>query len=210
MTAKESSPASGELQPLTFVPVPADPTVAVYRALVEDRSAPRSPVFALTVTIDASALDQYEAEFLTFLREMRAAFTILPGPPPADGVPVDGQPFDRGTQIQLAADLVSVDGEEPAAVAVTVATATGSDLTGQPPPQGVGDFRINPHGKDHHWISHHGLRTGTVTPRQGEGSISPPRTPVWVGRPGTLYAKEIDVHSDKGLGYNFDGGFVGP
>lgn len=212
MTYQPSDLPAMELQPLDFKPIQRDGPVTVYEALVMGDKASGSPVYALTVSIASSDFREAEKEFLGFLSQTRAAFAILPEPESDEGVPDDDEPFDIRAQIAIEPRLVTIDREGIVGVAVTVQIAIENDLAADSEAVVANDFTVGPHHKNQYWYAHK-LKRATCTPTGGSGTIRAPKgkaIPVSLGHPGSLKAKEVIVHSDKGLNYNFSAGFDGP
>jgi hypothetical protein len=147
---------------------------------------------------------------------MRASFRLLTKLDPSGSEPddelseldssedePDDESSDIGTQIQIEASLVSITGPEPAGVAVIVRTSLGpSD-------------HVGPHNNNHYWLTKakKGYSDATVAPNSGNGQIWKPKgKAIYVDRynKGHLTAGKVNVHSDKGMDYNFDGSFSGP
>jgi hypothetical protein len=212
MTNQSSDLPEVELKSLDFRPIQGNGPVTVYQALVVGDKASGSPVFALTASIASSDFHEMEKEFLGFLSQTRAAFAILPEPESGEGEPDDDEPFDIRTQIAIEPKLITIDREGIVGVAVTVQIAIGNDLAVTAEADAVRDFKAGPHNKDQYWYAHK-LKRATCTPTGGSGTIRAPKgkaIPVSLGYPGSLKAKEVIVHSDKGLNYNFSAGFDGP
>ena len=209
----------GQLTPLHFELDHDDGREAVYRAVVKDETAPRSPEYALMVTVDSSIRQDAEPQLQTFLDGMMGGFVLLPEPVPEDGGPDDGQPFDIGTQIQFEPRLLSLEGAGPVGVAVTVETPTGIGQApiGSDPASGTATepgrlYRVGPN-QDHNWYARGNNRfTATVRPRSGYGTIRNPVTPVDAGGTYRLTASRVIVHGDPpaGMTYALTGSFNGP
>src|SRR6266487_4292406 len=205
MTYQPSDLSAMEFQSLDFKPIQGNGPVTVYQALVMGDKASGSPVYALTVSIASSDFRESEKEFLGFLSQTRAAFAILPEPESGEGEPDDDEPFDIRTQIAIEPQLITIDREGIVGVAVTVQIAIGNDLAAASKVEAVRDFKAGPHNKDQYWSAHK-LKKATCTPTGGSGTIRAPKgkaIPVSLGYPGGLKAKEVIVHSDKGMNYNF-------
>jgi hypothetical protein len=209
----------GPLQPLQFELERDDGRAAVYQAVVKDETAPRSPVYALRVTVASSIRKDSGPQLETFLGGMMAAFALLPEPVPEDDGPDDGEPFDIRTQIQFAPALVSLDGAGPVGVAMAVQTMTGigqapsgSDPAGGTAPEGLRLYKVPPN-QDHYWYTPHKQRfTATVKPRSGYGTIGNPVSNVAAGGTYHLTSAVVIVHGNPpaGMTYLFGGTFNGP
>ena len=189
----------GMLQPVSFKPISDDGRVARYQALVEDQTAPGSPVFAVTLTIASSIQLEAPTKLKAFLSQMKASFVLLPEPPPDDGGPSDDEPLDLKTQLLIEVSLASSGGTGPVGVAVTVQTTTGivPAPTGSKPAGGVA-MSIVPAGLDDYWQVRpkHSFRAN-VTPSFGKGTIRNPVTLVVEGRTSSLTARQVIVHADR-------------
>lgn len=212
MTDQPSDLPAMDPQPLDFNPIQREGPVTAFQALVMGDKASGSPVFALTVSIASSDFSEMEKEFLGLLGKTRAAFAILPEPESDEGEPDDDEPFDIRTQIAIEPRLLTIDRKGIVGVAVTVQIAIDNDLATDSEVEAAQDFKAGPHKKDQYWYAHK-LKRGTCTPTGGSGTIRAPKgkaIPVSLGHPNGLKAKEIIVHSDKGMNYNFSAGFDGP
>lgn len=212
MTYQTSDLPAMEPQPLDFKPIQRDGPVTVYEALVKGDKASGSPVYALTVSIASSDFREAEKEFLGFLDQTRAAFAILPEPESDEGEPDDDEPFDIRTQIAIEPRLVTIDREGIVGVTATVQIVVANDLAANPEVEVVALASVGPRHKNQYWYAHK-LKRGTCTPIGGSGTIRAPKgkaIPVSLGHPNGLKAKEVIVHSDKGMNYTFSAGFDGP
>jgi hypothetical protein len=205
----------GKLQPLSFQLVADDGQAALYEALVADGKAPGSPVFAVTVTVASSVRREAGKELEASLSEMKAAFVLLPEPPPGNGGPGDEEPFDISTQMQIELRLASFDGAGPVGVAVTVETTTGivPAPVGSDPDVGTaaeGDLpRTVGAGLDDYWHAYPDQRfTATVKPSAGQGTIRNPQANVYTGGTYYLTAKAVIVHAaQRAMTYSLTGSF---
>lgn len=222
MTSQENCPdkenAQVDLRPLEFHEVEDKDGKSVYRALVDDRNAPGKPVYALTVTTASPGKDkEAKAELDAFLEAMQAGF-VLTAPNP-DEDPCDDQepdPFDIGTQTQIEADLVQLRTLKGTfGVTVVVQTAVDGDGTNveevaaAPAPGALIPFRATvQRGKEHTYTAVQGLKTATVTARQGSGFIRKPRKNITAGGgPRSLTASRVIVHGITTCVYDFVGRF---
>ena len=151
---------------------------------------------------------------------MKAAFVLLPEPPPDDGGPDVEQPFDIETQAKIEFRLASFTGPEPAGIALTVVTTVGPGSA--PAGSAMRDTRGGPTihtdlphhlgaGQSHYWHSNSDSSfTAFVTPSIGDGTLSSDKKkPIALhqGQPSSMSGKEVTVTaSDKGsMTYNFTG-----
>jgi hypothetical protein len=189
----------GTLQPLRFTLISDDGHAARYEALVEDQTAPGSPVFAVTVTIASSIQLQAPTELQTLLSQMKASFVLLPEPPPDNGGPSADEPFDLKTQLLIEVSLASSGGTGPVGVAVTLETTTGivPAPTGSNPGDGVGQNTV-PADLDDYWqVRPKNSFRANVTPSIGKGTIRNPVIPVAEDRTSSLTARQVIVHADR-------------
>jgi hypothetical protein len=191
---------------------------SVCRALVDDSEAPGQPVYALTVTTASPGEDEKaKAELGAFLDEMRAGF-VLTAPNP-DEAPCDDKepkPFDIETQTQIEFALIrlrTLSGTFGVTVVVQTAvdgdSSTAEEIAAEPAPGRLIQFRatVQP-GKEHTYTAIGGLRTATVTARQGSGYIRSPIKHVAAGGGSrSLRARRVIVHGSTFMVYDFVGRF---
>ena len=119
-----------KLQPLDFRLLLDDGKAAVYQALTVDYEHPGVPVYTVTVTIASAVRREAEKQLQAFLGEMKAAFALLPEPPPDDDPPDDKDEFDIETQMRIELNLVSIRGlkdDELVGVVAIVETTIGPE-----------------------------------------------------------------------------------
>jgi hypothetical protein len=221
----EQYPVS-KLEPLDFRLLNDDDKAAVYQAMTVDYEHPRLPVYTVTVTIASAVRRAEEEQLQSFLSEMKAAFSLLPEPPPDDDSPDDEDPFDIETQMRIELNLISIRGlkdDELVGVSAIVETTigpeggtSGSDVADEAAVRAVAPNTIPPGGKDHYWWAFCNRQlNGMVTPSGGTGTMRQWKKDqgkkVSLGNPGTLKnVRQIIVHSAYGMAYAFGGTFNGP
>ena len=222
MTSQENCPdienPQVDLRPLPFHLIEDKDGKSVFQALVDDGDAPGKPVYALTVTTASPGDDKKaKADLAAFLEEMRAGF-VLTAPNP-DEDPCDDQepePFNIGTQMQIEPDLVQLRTLKGTfGVTVVVQTAVDGDSTTaeevatEPAPSAlIGPRATVLQGKEHTYTAVQGLKTATVTARQGSGYIRRPRKDITAGGgPRSLTASRVIVHGVTYCVYDFVGRF---
>jgi len=220
MTSQENCPdienPQVDLHPLQFKIEDKDGK-SVCQALVDDSEAPGQPVYALTVTTASPGDEKAKAELDAFLHEMRAGF-VLTAPNP-DEAPCDDrepEPFDVNTQTQIEFDLIqlrTLRGTFGVTVVVQTAvdghSSTAEEIPAAPAPGGLIQYRatVQP-GKEHTYAAIGGLRTATVTARQGSGYIRSPIKDIAAGyRSRSLRARRVIVHGYTFMVYDFAGRF---
>lgn len=211
-----NDPVKEQLQPLGFELISNDGHSASYEALVEVDKAPGSPVFAVTVTLASSVLSQAEKEVLDLLGGMKAAFVVLPAPPPDSGGSGDEEAFDINEQLLIEIGLASYGGTGPVGVNVTIETVTGvvplpigSAPVGGPVihidlPNTIGA------GLDDYWGAKPNQSfTATVEITMGEGTVRNPLQSVYAVN--TYYAagRQVIVHAGArhSMSYSMSGNF---
>lgn len=206
-----------DLGPLDFREVESKDGTSVFVALVDQTKAPGGPTFSLTVTTASPGDEEAKAELDSFLTEMQAGFVLTapyPDEPPCDDE--EPAPFDIGTQTQIEADLVrlgTLKGTFGVTVVVQTAADGHSDTVEQVPvaaaPGALIPFRATvQRGKEHTYTARQGLKTATVTARQGSGYIASPRKYITAGgKPRSLRARRVTVHGYTLVVYDFVGGF---
>ena len=119
-----------DLQPLNFKPVPSDPRLIAYQALIKS-PAPGIPMFSLTVTAASPGDDQQaERDLQSLLSNMRAGVLVADGGPVEDP-PDDPEPFNPDTEIEIKAELVeSGTTERTFGVIMVIQTAVDSGTEG--------------------------------------------------------------------------------
>jgi hypothetical protein len=222
MTSQENCPdienPQVDLRSLQFRKIEDKGGKSVFRALVDDSEAPGQPVYALTVTTASPGEDEKaKAELDAFLDELRAGF-VLTAPNP-DEAPCDDkepEPFHIKTQTQIEFDLIrlrTLKGTFGVTVVVQTAVdgdpSTAEEIAAAPAPGQPILYRDTVlAGKEHTYTAIGGLRTATVTARQGSGSIRRPRKHVHAGgRSKSLRARRVIVHGDTFMVYDFVGRF---
>ena len=92
-----------DLQPLNFKPVPSNPRLIAYQALIKS-PAPGIPMFSLTVTAASPGDDQQAERDLQSLLQsnMRAGVLVADGATRQD-TPDDPEPFNPDTEIEIKA-----------------------------------------------------------------------------------------------------------
>jgi hypothetical protein len=213
MAEKQGGQKEPKLQPLDFKPFQVDGPVTVYRAIFKDNSAPGSPEFALTASIATSIFREAKKDFIVFLRKMRASFELLSRIDSeeseeseesydGDDDPDDEESGDIGTQIGMEPSLLSVNFDGLFDASVTAQTSVGPDDS------------VGPYNNNHYWLARgQGRKYATVTSDGGSGQIWRPKgntINVYLGQPGNLWARKVNVHSDAGMSYTFQGSFDGP
>jgi hypothetical protein len=200
-----------DLRPLVFGPKKDNGKEAVFQALIDDSDAPGAPMYALTVTT-ASLDDKEEAEFRKFLDEMRAGF-VLTAPNP-DEEPCDDKepdPFNIDTQTQFEPDLVRLTLNGNFGITAVVQTAVIGESPEAEGPVTDGPIRYRARvqaGKEHRYTAVRGLKTATVTARQGRGTIRRPTKDIVAGGDGrSLRARVVVVHGVTLCVYDFVGRF---
>ena len=225
-----------ELKPLKFQLIADDGHVASYQALVggqdspvggqgtpaedqnapvADQNAPDSAGFTVTVTIASSVQRGAEKDIQTLLGGMKAAFEILPGPPPDNGGSGDEEPSGTGEQpsieelsdskqpVRIEFSLANHGDSGPAGVAVTVQKTTGMAIEKYLPEE------LNAGLYDYWCVDTGQSINASVTVYVGTGTISPPSTDVYA-RPESynFKAKKIIVHAGpNAITYSLTGSF---
>jgi hypothetical protein len=223
MTSLENCPdienPQVDLRRLEFHEVEDRDGKSVHQALVDDSDAPGGPVYALTVTTASPGDDEKaKAELDAFLDEMRAGFVLTapnPDEPPCDDQEPD--PFDIGTQTQIEPGLVQLRTLKGTfGVTVVVQTAADGDhstnaeeAAAEPAPGQPIRARVTVQpGKEHTYTAVGGLKTATVTARQGSGTIRKPQKGITAGGgPRSLTASRVIVHGNTLMVYDFVGRF---
>jgi hypothetical protein len=219
-----------KLEPLDFRLLNDDGKAAVYQAMTVDYEHPRVPVYTVTVTIDSAVRREAGEQLQSFLGEMKAAFSLLPEPPPDDESPDDDSP-DIETEMGIELNLISIRGlkdDELVGVFAIVETTigpegdtSGSDVAEDAVAEEAAVRAAAPNtiplgGNAQYWWAFCNRQLdGTVTPSGGAGTMRQwrrdPGTPVSLGYPGTLYnVRQIIVRSAGGMAYAFGGTFKGP
>jgi hypothetical protein len=214
-----------KLEPLDFRLLNDDGKAAVYQAVTVDYEDPRVPVYTVTVTIDSAVHREAGEQLQSFLGEMKAAFSLLPEPPPDDDSPDDDSP-DFDTEMGIELNLVSIRGlkdDELVGVFAIVETTigpegdtSGSDVAVEAAVRAAVPNTIPPGGKPQYWWAFCNRQLdGTVTPSGGTGTMRQwrrdPGQPVSLGYPRTLRkVRQIIVRSAGGMAYAFGGTFKGP
>jgi hypothetical protein len=219
-----------KLEPLDFRLLNDDGKAAVYQAMTVDYEHPRVPVYTVTVTIASAVRREAGEQLQAFLGEMKAAFSLLPEPPPDDDPPDDEDEFDIETQMRIDLNLISIRGlkdDELVGVFAIVETTIGPE--GDTSGSNVAEDAVAEEAvvraaapnyalggiAQYWWAFCNRQLDGTVTPSGGTGTMRQwrvdPGTPVSMGHPGTLKkVRQIIVRSAHGMGYAFGGTFKGP
>lgn len=173
-----------DLQPLNFKPVPSDPRLIAYQALIKS-PAPGIPMFSLTVTAASPGDDQQaERDLQSLLSNMRAGVLVADGGPVEDP-PDDPEPFNPDTEIEIKAELVeSGTTERTFGVIMVIQTAVDSGTEAEadlaaPAAAASADYKV-PQGREHKFTANHRM-FATVTAIAGSGSLRPPGGSVSAG-----------------------------
>jgi hypothetical protein len=181
MKQQESSPWAenpiSELQPLNFKPVPTDPRLVAYQALIKS-PAPGMPMFSVTVTAASPGDDQQaERELQSLLSNMRAGLLVTEGGPVQDA-PDDPEPFNPDTEIEIKVELVEQGTTERTfGVIMVIQTAVDSGTEAEAdlaaPTAVPSPYYTAPKKKRHKFTATHPMYA-TVTANGGSGSLRPP------------------------------------
>jgi hypothetical protein len=171
MTQAPEGSGVQDLQPVTFTLIKDDGVLAVYQALIEARNDPGT-VFSLTATTASPGAGPAGTALLQCLDEIRAAFTVLDQPGPADPVEQKPAPFDPVAEVQIEPGLARTDRDRPVYAALTAQATAGTPTT----------LRYK---KRQRWKSSGGKSWATVRVQGGNGTIRPPACWVSPRRAGT-------------------------
>jgi len=217
MKQQESNPWAEisiiDLQPLNFKPVPSDPRLVAYQALIKS-PAPRMPMFSLTVTAASPGDDQQaERELQSLLSNMRAGSLVTEGGPVQDA-PDDPEPFNPDTEIEFKIELVEQGTTERTfGVIMVIQTAVDSGSEAEADQAALAAARslygTVPKKRDHKYTAP-SSRWATVTSTSGSGSVRSPVSPVpsASGGSGYAYGRTVYVHGYTYMKYTIAGGWT--
>jgi hypothetical protein len=201
------------LQAVSFESISSGPKLAVYQARIVDQANFPGITYSLTVTTASPDDLEGKKALQDFLDEIRAGLELLPGPPQEILDDEEPEPFDPDQQVMFAFELIESTRPESVDVGLVVETTTGFDNQVEPldaagvnaaGPQVEARFTLGPGGKEHYWTSNTPA-WARVDVVMGRGYIRKPR--LNVAAPGRYprYTKQVIVHGDVRMKYDWHG-----